>query len=283
MADLRQAGEPARETRPLKLALALAVLMAGCKGSLDAPTLPPAPPAPTPTPTPTFSFRDGWTEQSVAAVATPGTATVGVVTAVQASGYLTRRAVFDGSPFYLWPQDERYVRALIYDDGKRRLRRWTSGFTVTPEIIDDVPAIQRAVAELSRLSGLTILVGPGGPVTVTIDPSDPYFEDRNVLAYASWRSSNDIIRSGRVVFRSAANFQQGILLHELGHVLGLSHSEDGRDVMAPHENKLLAFSERENVALKLMYRWRQPGNDLPDDMVPASAASSGEETVVVVN
>jgi hypothetical protein len=283
MADFPQAREPAREASPLKLALALAVLIAGCKGNLVAPTLPPAPPAPTPTPPPIFSFRDGWTEQSVAAVATPGTPTVGAVTAVEASGYLTRRAVFDGAPFYLWPQDERYVRALIYDEGKRRLRRWTSGFTVTPEGIDDVPAVHRAVAELSRMSGLAIVVGSGGPVTVTIDPSDPYFDDRNVLAYASWRSSNDVIRSGRVVFRSVGNFQQGILLHELGHVLGLGHSEDGRDVMAPHENKSLAFSDRENVALKLMYRWRQPGNDLPDDMVPAGGASSGEETVVVVN
>src|SRR5687767_5558121 len=99
MADLCHSGEPARETSALKLALALAVLIAGCKGSVVTPTLPPAPPAPTPTPTPTFSFRDGWTEQSVAAVARPGTPTVGVVTAVEASGYLTRRSVFDGSPF----------------------------------------------------------------------------------------------------------------------------------------------------------------------------------------
>lgn len=267
----------------MKRTLAFAVLMAGCGGGSGpvTPTLPPVAPAPTPTPVPTFSFRDGWTEQAVAAAATPATPTVGAVTAVEAPGYLVRRAVFNGAPFYLWPQDERYVRALIYNAGTRPLRRWTAGFTITPDGIDNLPAFQDAAAELSRVSGLPIGVGPGGPVAVTIDPSDPYFKDNNWLAYASWRSSGDVIRSARVVFRSVQEFQQGILLHELGHVLGLGHSEDGSDVMAPRENRALTFSERENVALKLMYRWRQPGNALPDDMVPATTASAREETVVV--
>lgn len=265
----------------MKRALAFAMLMAGCGGGSGpvTPTLPPV--APVPTPVPTFSFRDGWTEQAVAATATPATPTGGAVTAVEAPGYLIRRVVFDGSPFYLWPQDERYVRALIYYAGTRSLRRWTTGFTITPDGIDNLPAFQGAAAELSRVSGLTIGVGPGGPVVVTIDPNDPYFKDNTWLAYAASRSSSNVIRSAIVVFRSVQEFQQGILLHELGHVLGLGHSEDGSDVMAPRENRALTFSERENVALKLMYRWRQPGNALPDDMVPATTASGREETVVV--
>jgi matrixin len=267
----------------VRRALAIAVLMAGCGGGNGpaTPTLPPVAPAPTPTPVPTFSFRDGWTEQAVAAAATPATPTVGAVTAVEAPGYLVRRAVFNGSPFYLWPQDERYVRALVYQEGTRPLRRWTAGFTISPDGFNSLPAFQDAAAELSRGSGLPITVGPGGPVTVTIDPSDPYFQENRWLAYASYRHSADVIRSARVVFRSVQEFQQTILLHELGHVLGLSHSEDGRDVMAPYENRSLAFTEREKVALKLMYRWRQAGNALPDDMVPATTASAREETVVV--
>ena len=173
------------------------------------------------------------------------------------------------------------MRALIYSEGTRSLRRWTAGFTITPDGIDSLPAFQAAAAEVSHGSELPITVGPGGPVTVTIDPSDPYFKENRWLAYASFRASGDVIRSARVVFQSVQEFQQGILLHELGHVLGLAHSQDGRDVMAPRENRSLTFTERENVALKLMYRWRQPGNALPDDMVPATIASGREETVVV--
>jgi hypothetical protein len=59
------------------------------------------------------------------------------------------------------------------------------------------------------------------------------------------------------------------LLHEIGHVLGLAHSTDPRDVMYPggYFNpgaRLGQFTESESVALGMMYRYRSAGNFPPD-------------------
>src|SRR5688572_4041941 len=87
-----------------------AVLAAGCGGS--SPVRPSATPAPTPPPAPAPVVRDGATDHTVAAELSPSTPTIGAVTTVRAPGFLVREARFDGAPFYLWPQDEAYVRAL---------------------------------------------------------------------------------------------------------------------------------------------------------------------------
>jgi hypothetical protein len=44
-----------------------------------------------------------------------------------------------------------------------------------------------------------------------------------------------------------------------------------------------SFSERERVALRLMYRWRQPGNTFPDNAPLPGASSEGRQTVAIVD
>lgn len=232
---------------------ALALAAAACGGGS------PAGPGPVPTTPPAPVFRDGWTEQSVTADIAPAAPGLGAMSTVRAPGYLTREAPFDGSPFYLWPQDEAYVRALVYSEFSpgQRLARWTTAFTVRP-LAGHEDEIAAAVAEAARATGLALTVGLAGAVDVVVDPA--------ATAYASSHRefAGYTVTSCRITFRSESGIDTATVLHELGHCLGLGHSPAAGDVMQTGVYIPSAFSERERVALRMMYRWRKPGNAAPD-------------------
>jgi len=96
------------------------------------------------------------------------------------------------------------------------------------------------------------------------------------------------------VFRSVGEFlgntlqhggRQNTPLHEMGHVLGLSHSITYHDVMSPEpdRNPNLVYGEREELALRMMYAYRTPGNVAPDRErgVPSTTAARLPPSVVV--
>jgi hypothetical protein len=233
----------------------------------------------------------------VSAEVSPPNPSIGTITTVRASGFLVRDAPFTGAPFYLWPQESEYVRALVYNEyvPGRRLARWSGGFTVSPDGLDapDVDTLHEAVAELSRATGLPIAVASGGPVSVVVDPSDARFaQDPPAAAVARLTFRGNVITGARVIFADRRFVSSGrrsgrhnTLLHELGHVLGLGHSLDAGDVMSIDDDRRSerTFGERERLALKLTYRWRQAGNVFPDSAPLASAASAGERTIVIVD
>src|SRR5205085_7318012 len=146
-----------------------------------------------------------------------------------------------GAPIFLWPQEEPYVRAIVYAGGEFGLIRWTGGFRVKPwPGTEDKIAI--VVAEASRVSGLPITMTTTGPADVEIvfDPAEPALAD-NALAVTFRTYSGFNITRSRVVFRSLGEFLGNTLrnggrtntaLHEMGHVLGLSHSISYHDVMS---------------------------------------------------
>lgn len=271
------------------LLIVLALVLVGCGGG--SPVAPSAPPVTTPPAPPLPAFVDGWSGAAISAVAAPAVPSIGTMTAVRADGYLLREAPFDGQPFRLWPQDEEYVRALVYAEryALRPMRRWTNGFAVASSGLDpaDVETLRDRVAEIARLSGLDVTVREFGPVKITVNPNDPFFAGRYAAAYTSVTVAGGRITGANIVFSDRRHVSRGFnaLLHELGHVLGLSHSLDSRDLMyeyltAQSEN---GFSERERVALAMMYRWRRPGNVAPDREAETVAADASVQTDVIID
>jgi hypothetical protein len=264
-----------------------ALLAAGCGGS--SPTLP-APPVTTPPPA--LVVRNGWDEAPVSAEISPVNPAVGTFATVRAPGFLVRDATFTGQPFYLWPQDPEYVRAMVYSEyvPAQRMTRWQDAFTV--EAIEGVAGdvLTDAVAEVVAATGLPITVASTGSVRLTIDPDDPHLRPGTAaVTYNTFRGNT--ILGARVVFRSLdhltgrGRLYDNLVLHELGHVLGLGHSPHPRDVMRFEADRTdeRTFSEQERVALKLMYRWRQAGNVFPDSAPAPGILSARERTIVIVD
>jgi hypothetical protein len=223
----------------------------------------------------------------VPAEVAPAAPAIGTAVTVRAGGYLTREAAFDGQPFYLWPQEETYVRALVYSESSpgQRLTRWTRAFTVKP-FAGRESDIAGAVAEAGAIAGLALTSSATGEVAIDVDPEALDAVHHPKALAATWRWFNGSVTSGcRIVFRREGWFTRGILLHELGHCLGLGHSPDSSDLMYAVDRRAVeSFSAREQVTLRMMYRWRKPGNAAPDrDPGVAGAAGAVRKSFVIVD
>lgn len=272
-----------------------AVLCASCKGG-GLPSGSSAP-APTPAPPPPAVARDAASERDVAADISPPNPGIGTVTTIRAPGFLVREERFNGQPFYLWPQSPDYVRAIVYDrtPPRDRLLRWASGFTVSSDGLEgsELETLADAVEESSAASGLAIPVQPGGEVTVVVDPSDVYFEQNpGVVAYTRLYARGNTLVDAEVVFASRRYVASGrtsgrnnTMLHEFGHVLGLTHSIDPADVMStrPDRRSERTFGDPERLALKVIYRWRTAGNAFPDTAPVSTGASAAVEQIVILD
>jgi hypothetical protein len=291
-------------SRRAAVLLMLLYSFAGCGGGggSSAPSnVPAAAPTPTPAPTPVPApvTRNGWTEEGVTADVTPASPSIGTAVTVQAEGFLVREQRFDGTTIFLWPSDENYVRQLVYDwefdDGVRRLLRWPRGFTVSldGDLATD-PAVvaktQEVVAEITGLTGLPITIGPGGEVTILINPA---ILDDGAIAQTSFGSRGATITDARVEFADRQEISGGAgsdyrntLLHEMGHVMGMSHSASDRDVMTPAQGpgtKEGHYQPDEATCLHMMYVHRQPGNVQPDRDAALGTMTSAVRRFVVVD
>ena len=279
-----------------------AVTGCGGGGGSSAPSkVPVAAPTPAPTPTPLAApvTRDGWTEQGVTAEVAPPSPSNGATITVQAPGYLVREQRFDGSPIFLWPGEEAYVRTLVHDweftDGTFRMIRWTQPFRVS---LDGDLAVDPAVlakteevtAQITQITGLPIAIGPGGEVTIRINPS---ILDEDAIGRTSLDTRGAVITGATVEFADRQEISGGrgsdyrnTLLHEMGHVMGLSHSGSDRDVMTPGAGpgtKEGVYQPGEATALHMMYHHRQPGNLPPDRDAALGTMSSEVRRFVIVD
>ena len=276
------------------------LLMPACGGS-SSPSAPSTAPLPAPTPTPVAvgeapAAINGWNEAPLDAESTPPTVSSGDRVLVSAPGHLPREQVYRGEPIALWPADEDYVRELVYDwelgDGSFAMVRWTGPFTVTLEgdLAGDTAIVAKAeevLFEMSRWTGFTISLGPDGACTITLDPTvadtDSVAEARVSLLGATITDATVAFAHRREIAGPDADFSN-TLLHEMGHVIGLSHSPDPRDVMTPGGGPgtfFNAYQDNEAVALHMMYAHRSPGNR-PPDTDPELAASAGATRRVIV-
>lgn len=217
--------------------------------------------APTaPAPPPTAVVLDGWSGAplTTAAVTTAATLTV------SAPGYLPRTQP-PAATIFLWPGDATYVATLVYSDLSpgRLLTRWTTGFTVRvlPELGNSAAW---ATAQAADATGLPIGVGDG-PVEVVVNPAVIDTVSRTALASTSLTVRGNVVIGCRVALRNAG-VSRGALLHEVGHCLGLGHSATPGDLMLAREQPgIEVWSPTERVALRMMYRYREPGNAAPDN------------------
>ncbi len=286
----------------LWLAVAAPLLLGPACGGSSSPSSPSPATQPTPTPTPATQPQppaviDGWSEQTLQAEATPATVSSGDRVTVNAPGYLTREQLYSGALIALWPAEPSYVQELVYDwelgDGSFAMVRWTGPFMVTLEadLAEDGAIVAKAeevVRELSRWTGLAISLGPGGTVNITLDPT---VADDGSLAEARVSIRGVAITGATVAFAHRREIAGGpdadfsnTLLHEMGHVIGLAHSPDPRDVMTPGAGPGTFFNEYQNneaIALHMMYAHRNPGNR-PPDTDPELAASAGAAPRVIV-
>ena len=270
------------KSRSCFAAAALSAGIAACGGGGGAaPSAPSAPATPAPTPAPVLTLADGWTHAAVTGEATPSAPPVNARLAVRAPGYLFREQLFTGPTVYLWPEDQDYVDALVYyqefTDGSFRMVRWPGPFTITldGDLATNEPIVAKVrevAAEIKRVTGLDLSVGPGGACVIALNSNILATEDAVGTAALSFQGAN-IVRA-QVTFTNRGEITGGggseyrnTLLHEMGHVLGVLHSLRDDDVMTPGAGpgtRVAQYQPHEATALHLMYAHRAAGNRAPD-------------------
>ena len=217
----------------------------------------------------------------------------GVTLDVIAAGFLPRlTTVKTGVPkIGLWPDDERitanYSHALVYGWGEGDRERALSSAAEGPlrgdlgRLLGDRGAAEIINAATTRY-GVTFFAGGTGDMTVPVrlDPTAETCQGEGVLAFARIWTTNQEISRGEIIVCAPRNAISPILAHEMGHVLGLAHSEDQRDMMGPYQGPSRGeFTDREITVIGLMMQ-RRGGNTWPDNDRTATATGVRRHDIV---
>jgi len=223
---------------------------------------------------------------------------VGSALDIVSPDFLRRQTLFrtpTDTSFTLWPRttpdgvDENYTRKLLYspDEGNNaglppgsltlaRLRPDITQVSIIPslEIQADPLAMathQQAAQKITRAtnSQVVFVVDPdasaGMIVRVSIDPTI----NASGIAAAGGRQFYGLeIDQGVISYQYevlARDIQ--LVLHELGHILGMRHSLDDRDIMnlhGPIDPSTNDYTSREKLTMRMMLQ-RRAGNRFPDN------------------
>jgi hypothetical protein len=232
----------------------------------------------------------------------------GATVDVEAEGFLTRQTLVrhDGTRLTMWPDDATlprdYTKALVYTASTvsdstslvplERLPPRVHTLALVPS--DAIAADARAMAAHRQgadylnaaLGGGTVFAVGGaaarkGPTR--IDAGDASCEAKpGRLMARTWVSKHEVTRA-EIVFCDAGPTRLAMpIAHELGHIFGLAHSPDRRDVMYPYYDRWSqhGFTGREVLTMSLV-ELRRGGNTWPDN--DREAATSGTRVRVFVD
>ena len=230
---------------------------------------------------------------------------------IEATGYLDRQTLLFSDRFTLWPRssptglDEDSTARLVYGcaapgcpgggEPLMRLPRGAAVLVPSGELRADRRAVEALEEGARRLSSaaegeITLDVAanaqPGvALVTVHVDGRDPVIlaVGAGAVTRREVTARSEIVRAS-IAFRTLELARRlPLVLHELGHVYGLSHSGRAGDVMWTGPEIYLRddYSPRERLAIALMLQ-RFPGNRLPDDDRAVHVAQSGSRPRVSV-
>ena len=174
------------------------------------------------------------------------------------------------------PRDgsKEWIRNLLYDgviNRSGRLARLTRpvsvvrGESVPPEEWEYALPLLRAAAErMTAVTGFAFEVADQ-PAIGTVPYTVELEGNLTHLGYFQWTGTADTIQRGTIRFRDAGRMNDfSLVLHELTHGFGLSHSDRITDVMHP-----FAFAEthtaREQSVIAAVRR-RPPGTAYEDDV-----------------
>lgn len=217
---------------------------------------------------------------------------------VEAPGFL-RLVTSRGGTLVLWPVNTQislaYTTSLAYVDGqitRLGLHVRQVSLRVSHELSSQVLGrIQGAVDAMNMAQSAVqfVIGGFSGDVSVSLaftDTDPAFLTDPSLIGitYTQYSPSLGVIHGASVLVRpslqySEAGHLEAVVLHELGHVMGLWHTpHDTQGVMSARQTWRTAFTPSEAIVLRMMYE-RFPATTLRDDTeyegvrVSASVAS----------
>jgi len=218
--------------------------------------------------------------------------TEGTAVDVEAPGFLARQTLARSAVtrLTLWPEHAKlpreYTKTLVYTASMtadstsvvplERLPPRVRAVALAPSralAADPLSmAAHRRAADYFNVAvdGRTVvLVGGAADMTVPtrIDADDASCEAKpGRLLARTWVSGYEVTRAEIIFCGERPSRLPTPIAHELGHVFGLAHSPDRRDVMYAYYNSRnqRGFSERETLTMSLIHL-RRAGNVWPDN------------------
>ena len=211
------------------------------------------------------------------------------------TSFILRQTTYKNSLiFTLWPSDAtdaNYIQYLVYNNStSAKLSRPTTE-VIRPVLSAEINQDIESVSNIDR-AGELIRTATQGKITIdqrsasaqalnvplTINALDEAIVSSNAAAVAKITYVGNTIIRGEIVLKELRYARTTVLLHELGHILGLNHSIDVQDVMAPVVSSQRDFSNREKIVLTMLFL-RLPGNQQPDNDVAMLSAFNNQSSL----